>query len=212
MASWKIVSRKMAALQMAIAVYRSGRFGFGRPGTVPCRGAVHAFLHGMAFCIACTAETYAYPNARSQSSDGFTGNKLGFHAWIQQAVRADRRLALSRQWVWIPYRFHICAQPATGNRQLATGNKYAPHIHPSILYSTNTSQADESSCIPQRFVGLTTQGRAPSLRRNAAESARPCRRRPAPPARWRRRRRHRRPAGRPAPRSCRRPGRPARCP
>lgn len=85
--------------------------------TVPCHGAVRAFLHGMAFCIACTAETYAYPNARSQSSDGFTGNKFGFHTWIQQAVRADRRLALSRQWVWIPYGFHICAQPATGNRQ-----------------------------------------------------------------------------------------------
>ena len=141
-----------------------------------------------------------------------TGNKLGFHAWIQQAVRADCRLALSRQWVWIPYRFHICAQLAIGNRQLTTGNKYAPHIHPSSLYSTDTSQADESLCIPQRFVGLTTQGRAPSLRRNAAESARPCRRRPAPPARWRRRRRRRRPAGRPQPGSCRRPGRPARCP
>ena len=44
MASWEIVSRKMAALQMAIAVYQSGRFGFGRPGIVPCHGAVHAFL------------------------------------------------------------------------------------------------------------------------------------------------------------------------
>ena len=45
MASPEMMSRKMAALQMVIAVYRSGRFGFGRPGTVPCRGAVHAFLH-----------------------------------------------------------------------------------------------------------------------------------------------------------------------
>ena len=97
MASRKIVSQKMAALQMAIAVYRSGRFGFGRPSIVPCRGAVHAFLDGMAFCIACTAETYAYPNVHPNPWRALTGNKLGFRAWIQQAVRADRRLALSRQ-------------------------------------------------------------------------------------------------------------------
>ena len=102
MVSRKIVSRKMAALQMAIAVYRSGRFGFGRPSTVPCSGAVHAsyvhaFLHGMAFCIACTAETYACPNAHPNPWRALTGNKLGFRAWTQQAVRADRRLALSRQ-------------------------------------------------------------------------------------------------------------------
>ncbi|PKV09420.1 hypothetical protein CQR44_0953 [Bifidobacterium asteroides] len=206
----------MAALQMEIAVYRSGRFGFGRPSTVPCHGAVHAFLHGMAFCIPCTAETYAYPktyaypNARSQSSDGFSwqqvripyldsaGSKSGSQTCAQSAMGLDS--------IWIP---HLCS---TGNRQPAIGNKYASHIHPSSLYSTDTSQADESSCIPQRFVGLTTQGRAPNLRRSAAESARPCRRRPAPPARWRRRRRRRRPAGRPQPGSCRRPGRPARCP
>ena len=211
MASWKIVSRKMAALQMAIAVYRSGRFGFGRPSTVPCRGVVHAFLHGMAFCIACTAETYAYPNARSQSSDGFNwqqaripcldsaGSKSGSQTCAQSAVSMDS--------IWIP---HLCS---TGNRQLAIDKRQQVCIpYPSSPYSTDTSQADESSCIPQRFVGLTTQGRAPSLRRSAAESARPCRRRPAPPARWRRRRRHRRPAGRPQPGSCRRPSRPAQCP
>ena len=103
--------------------YRSSRFGFGRPSIVPCRGAVDAFLHGMAFCIACTAETYAYPktyaypNAHPNPWRALTGNKLGFRAWIQQAVRADCRLALSRQWVWIPYGFHICAQLAIGNRQ-----------------------------------------------------------------------------------------------
>lgn len=216
MANQKIVSRKMAALQMAIAVYRFGRFGFGRPSTVPCRGAVHAFLHGMAFCIACTAETYAYPktyaypNARSQPLEGFNwqqtriprldsvGSKSGSQTCAQSAMSMDS--------IWIP---HLCS---IGNWQLAAGNKYAPHIHPSSLYSTDTSQADESSCIPQRFVGLTAQGRAPSLRRSAAESARPCRRRPAPPARWRRMRRRMRPAGRPQPGSCRRPGRPARCP
>ena len=137
MASWKIVSRKMAALQMAIAVYRSGRFGFGRPSTVPCRGAVHAFLrtcilawngflhsiHGRDICV---------PQCTSQPLEGFTGNKFGFHAWIQQAVRADRRLALSRQWVWIPYRFHICAQPATGNWQPAT-SMHPISIHPACI-------------------------------------------------------------------------------
>ena len=132
MASRRIVSRKMAALQMAIAVYRSGRFGFGRPSTVPCRGAVHAFLHGMAFCIACTAETYACPNAHPNPWMVLTGNKLGFHAWIQQAVRADRRLAISRQWVWIPYGFHICAQPAAENWQPAT-SMHPISIHPARI-------------------------------------------------------------------------------
>ena len=124
MASWKIVSRKMAALQMAIAVYRSGRFGLGRP--IPFLAVVlymhsyiHAFLDGMAFCIACTAETYACPNAHPNPWRALTGNKFGFHAWIQQAVRADRRLALSQQWVWIPYRFHICAQPATSMHSIS---------------------------------------------------------------------------------------------
>ena len=117
----------MAALQMAIAVYGSGRFGFGRPSTVPCRGAVHAFLHGMAFCIACTAETYAYPNARSQSSDGFNwqqaripcldsaGSESGSQTCAQSAMGLDS--------IWIP---HLCStgnrQSATGNRQPATGN------------------------------------------------------------------------------------------
>ena len=132
MASRRMVSRKMAALQMAIAVYRSGRFGFGRPSIVPCRGAVHAFLHGMAFCIAYTAETYACPNAHPNPRMALTGNKFGFRAWIQQVVRADRRLALSRQWVWIPYRFHICAQPATGNWQPAT-SMHPISIHPACI-------------------------------------------------------------------------------
>ena len=210
MASQRMVSRKMAALQMAIAVYRSGCFGLGRPSTVPCRGAVHAFLHGMAFCIACTVETYAYPNARSQSSDGFNWQQARIpyldSAGSESGLETCAQSAMSMDSTWIP---HLCS---IGNWQLAAGNKYAPHIHPSSLYSTDTSQADESSCIPQRFVGLTAQGKAPSLRRSAAESARPFRRRPAPPVRWRRRPRRRRPAGRPQPGSCRRPGRPARCP
>ena len=131
MARRRIVSRKMAALQMAIAVYRSGRFGFGRPSTVPCRGAVHAFLRGMAFCIACTAETYAYPNARSQPLEGFNwqqvwipyldsaGSKSGSQTCAQSAMGLDS--------IWIP---HLCS---TGNRQLATGNKYASHIHPACI-------------------------------------------------------------------------------
>ena len=112
-----MMGRKMAALQMEIDVYRSGRFGFGRPSTVPCRGAVHAFLrtciltymhsyvhaflHGMAFCIAYTAETYACPNARSQSSDGFNwqqaripyldsaGSKSGSQTCAQSAMGLD---------------------------------------------------------------------------------------------------------------------------
>ena len=100
--------------------------------TVPCHGAVHAFLDGMAFCIAYTAETYACPNAHPNPWRALTGNKFGFHAWIQQAVRADRRLALSRQWVWIPYRFHICAQPATGNWQPAT-SMHPISIHPACI-------------------------------------------------------------------------------
>ena len=100
--------------------------------TVPCHGAVHAFLHGMAFCIACTAETHACPNARPNPWRALAGNKLGFRAWIQQAVRADCRLALSRQWVWIPYRFHICAQPATGNWQPAT-SMHPVSIHPACI-------------------------------------------------------------------------------
>ena len=72
-----------------------------RPSIVPCRGAVHAFLHGMAFCIACTVETYAYPNARSQSSDGFNwqqaripyldsaGSKSGSQTCAQSAMGLD---------------------------------------------------------------------------------------------------------------------------
>lgn len=92
----------MAALQMAIAVIALAALALG--GLVPflavllyMHSYVHAFLHGMAFCITCTAETYAYPNARPNPWRALTGNKYGFCAWIQQAVRADRRLALSRQ-------------------------------------------------------------------------------------------------------------------
>ena len=106
MASRRMMSRKMAALQMAIAVYRSGRFGLGRP--IPflamvlyTHSYVDAFLHGMAFCIACTAETYAYPNARSQSSDGFNwqqaripyldsaGSESGLQTCAQSAMGLD---------------------------------------------------------------------------------------------------------------------------
>ena len=92
----------MAALQMAIAVIGLAALVLG--GLVPflavvlyMHSYVHTFLHGMAFCIACTAETYAYPNAHPNPRMALTGNKLGFRTWIQQAVRADRRLALSRQ-------------------------------------------------------------------------------------------------------------------
>ena len=120
----------MAALQMAIAVYRSGRFGLGRPSTVPCRGAVHAFLHGMAFCIACTAETYACPNAHPNPWRALTGNKFGFHTWIQQAVSGSQtcaQSAMSMDSIWIP---HLCS---TGNRQPAIGNRQQVCIpYPSI--------------------------------------------------------------------------------
>ena len=102
MVSRRIVGRKMAALQMAIAVYRSGCFDFGRPSTVPCRGAVHAFLRTRiltwnGFLHSMHGRDVFLPKCTSQPLEGFTGNKLGFRAWIHQAVRADRRLALSRQ-------------------------------------------------------------------------------------------------------------------
>ena len=212
MASWRMASRRMAALQIAIAVYRSGRFGFGRPGTVPCRGAVYAFLRT---CILAWNGFLHSMHGRDVCVPQCTVPTLGGLYWQQAQIPCldsanSKRIADLRS-VGNEYGFYMDSTFVL-NWQLATGNKYAPHIHPSGLYSTDTSQADESSCIPQRFVGLTTQGRAPNLRRSAAESARRCRRRPAHPARWRRRRRRRRPAGRPAPGSCRRPGRPARCP
>ena len=160
-------------------------------------GFLHS-IHGRDVCV---------PQCTSQPLEGFNWEQVRIPC-LDSA--GSKRIADLRS-VGNGFGFHIDSTFVL-NWQPATGNKYASHIHPSSLYSTDTSQADESSCIPQRFVGLTTQGRAPNLRRNAAESARPCRRRPAPPARWRRRRRRRRPAGRPQPGSCRRPGRPARCP
>lgn len=139
MASRRIVSRKMAALQMAIAVYRSSRFGFGRSSTVPCRGAVHAFLRTRiltwnGFLHSMHGRDVFLPKCTSQPLDSFTGNKLGFRAWIQQAVGADRRLALSSQWVWVPYGFHICAQPAPaiGNWQPATSMQPISN-HPACI-------------------------------------------------------------------------------
>ena len=130
MASRKIASRKMAALQMAIAVYRSGHFGFGRPSTVPCRGAVHAFLHGMAFCIACTAETYAYPNARSQSSDGFNWQRARIPCVDSAGSRSGSQIcaqsAMSTGSIWIP---HLCSN---GNWQPAT-SMHPIFIHPACI-------------------------------------------------------------------------------
>ena len=136
MASWKIVSRKMAALQMVIAVYRSGRFGFGRPGTVPCRGAVHAFLrtcilawngflhsmHGRDICVPqCTSqplEGFNWQQARIPCLDS-AGSKSGSQTCAQSAMGLDS--------IWIS---HLCS---TGNRQLAIGKRQQVCIpYPSI--------------------------------------------------------------------------------
>ena len=99
--------------------------------TVPCHGAVRAFLHGMAFCIACTAETYAYPNARSQSSDGFNWQQARIpyldSAGSKSGSQTCAQLAVSMDSIWIP---HLCS---TGNRQLAIGNRQQVCIpYPSI--------------------------------------------------------------------------------
>ena len=94
---------------------------------------VHAFLHGVAFCIAYTAETYEYPNAWSQSSDGFNwqqvripcldsaGSKSGSQTCAQSAMGLDS--------IWIP---HLCS---TGNWQLAIGKRQQVCIpYPSIQH------------------------------------------------------------------------------
>ena len=136
MASWKIVSRKMAALQMAIAVIGLAALALG--GLVPflavvlyMHSYVHAFLLGMAFCIACTAETYAYPNARSQSSDGFNWQQARIpcldSAGSKSGSQTCAQLAVSMDSIWIP---HLCS---TGNWQLAIGNRQQVCIpYPSI--------------------------------------------------------------------------------
>ena len=98
--------------------------------TVPCHGAVHAFLHGMAFCIACTAETYAYPNARSQSSDGFNWQQARI-PYLDSAGSKSRsqtcaQSAMSMDSIWIP---HLCS---TGNWQPAT-SMHPISIHPACI-------------------------------------------------------------------------------
>lgn len=144
-----MVSRKMATLQMAIAVYRSGRFGFGRPGTVPCRDAVHAFLrtcilawngflhsmHGRDVCVPqCTSQPlggFNWQQARIPCLDS-AGSESGSQTCAQSAMSMDS--------IWIP---HLCStgnrQLATGNRQLATGNRQQVCTPISI----------HAACIPQ---------------------------------------------------------------
>lgn len=126
----------MAALQMAIAVYRSGRFGFGRPSTVPCRGVVHAFLrtriltwngflhsmHGRDVCVPqCTVPILGWlywQQVRIPYLDS-AGSKSGSQTCAQSAMGLDS--------IWIP---HLCS---TGNRQPAIGNRQQVCIpYPSI--------------------------------------------------------------------------------
>lgn len=117
--------------------YQSSRFGFGRPSTVPCRGAVNTFLrtriltwngflhsmHGRDVCV---------PQCTSQPLEGFNWQQARIpyldSAGSESGSQTCTQSAMGMGSIWIPH----LRSTGTGNWQPAT-SMHPISIHPACI-------------------------------------------------------------------------------